>query len=104
MPDTTILLGAVFLLGQGGEYLDLFRRGVTVNTNLFASSFFTLTGFHGLHVGIGLAALLTVLWLQRRGDADELRSPAVGTIGLYWHFVDGVWLAVFSVIYLRLLV
>jgi cytochrome c oxidase subunit 1/cytochrome c oxidase subunit I+III len=99
----TILLGAVFLVGQAREYWELFHRGVTVKTNLFASSFFTLTGFHGLHVTIGLIGLLIALWLIRRGNADDFRSPALKTLGLYWHFVDGVWIAVFSVIYLRLL-
>jgi heme/copper-type cytochrome/quinol oxidase subunit 3 len=70
---------------------------------LFASSFFTLTGFHGLHVCIGLIALLIVLGLTRRGEARDFQSPALATVGLYWHFVDGVWVVVFSVIYLRLL-
>ncbi len=99
----TILLGAVFLIGQAREYWELFHRGVTVGTNLFASSFFTLTGFHGLHVCIGLVGLLIVLFLMSRGKAGDFRSPALKTLGLYWHFVDGVWIVVFSVIYLRLL-
>jgi cytochrome c oxidase subunit 1/cytochrome c oxidase subunit I+III len=99
----TVLLGAVFLTGQATEYWGMFERGVTVNTNLFASSFFTLTGFHGLHVCIGLIALLIVLGLTRRGEARDFQSPALATVGLYWHFVDGVWVVVFSVIYLRLL-
>src|SRR5581483_10048981 len=84
----TITLGAVFLIGQANEYLELFRRGVNVSTNLFASSFFTLTGFHGLHVFIGLIALLITLWLLRKGDEEAFRAPALETIGLYWHFVD----------------
>jgi heme/copper-type cytochrome/quinol oxidase subunit 3 len=99
----TIVLGGVFLAGQASEYLELFHRGVTVSTNLFASSFFTLTGFHGLHVFIGLIGLAIVLWLSRKGDAEAFRAPALETLGLYWHFVDGVWIVVFSVIYLRLL-
>jgi cytochrome c oxidase subunit 1/cytochrome c oxidase subunit I+III len=99
----TILLGAVFLLGQAREYWELFRHGIQVNTNLFASSFFTLTGFHGLHVCIGLIGLLIVLGLIWRGRAQDFQSPALETLGLYWHFVDGVWIVVFTVVYLRLL-
>jgi heme/copper-type cytochrome/quinol oxidase subunit 3 len=97
----TILLGSVFIFGQGLEYLHLFRAGVMVNSNLFATTFFTLTGFHGLHVCVGLAALLIVLGLSLAGDFNQGRIEAVKSIGLYWHFVDVVWLVVFSVIYLR---
>jgi cytochrome c oxidase subunit 1/cytochrome c oxidase subunit I+III len=97
----TILLGSVFIFGQGLEYLHLIRAGVMVNSNLFATTFFTLTGFHGLHVCVGLAALLIVLGLSLAGDFNQGRIEAVKSIGLYWHFVDVVWLVVFSVIYLR---
>ncbi|HEY3860452.1 MAG TPA: cytochrome c oxidase subunit I [Verrucomicrobiae bacterium] len=97
----TIALGGIFLAGQASEYWGLFENGVTVHTNLFAAAFFTLTGFHGLHVTIGLIALLIVLWLSRRGGEEDFRSPALETLGLYWHFVDGVWVVVFSVVYLR---
>jgi cytochrome c oxidase subunit 1/cytochrome c oxidase subunit I+III len=99
----TILLGAVFIFGQGREYLHVFRAGVMVNSNLFATTFFTLTGFHGLHVCVGLIALLIVMGLALAGDFKEGRIEAVQCIGLYWHFVDAVWLVVFSVVYLRLL-
>jgi cytochrome c oxidase subunit I len=99
----TILLGAVFIVGQGGEYWGLLQRGITVHTNLFATTFFTLTGFHGLHVCVGLLALLIVLVLMLLGDFRNFRPHALETISLYWHFVDGVWVVVFSVIYLKLL-
>jgi cytochrome c oxidase subunit I+III len=99
----TIALGAIFVVGQGREYWGLFQHGITVNTNLFATTFFTLTGFHGLHVCIGLAALAIVLLLMLLGDFKNFRSPSLRTIGLYWHFVDGVWVVVFSIIYLKLL-
>jgi len=99
----TITLGVVFILGQGHEYLHLFNQGLRVGTNLFATTFFTLTGFHGLHVCIGLAGLLVLLGLGLAGDFKTRRTEAVATLGLYWHFVDAVWIAVFSVIYLRLL-
>jgi len=99
----TILLGLVFIVGQGGEYWGLLQRGINVHTNLFASTFFTLTGFHGLHVCVGLLGLLIVLVLLLLGDFKTFRPRALGTLGLYWHFVDGVWVLVFSVIYLKLL-
>jgi cytochrome c oxidase subunit 1/cytochrome c oxidase subunit I+III len=99
----TILLGTAFLIGQGREYLHIFHSGVMVNSNLFATTFFTLTGFHGLHVCVGLIALLIVMGLGLAGDFKQGRLEAVKSIGLYWHFVDAVWLVVFSVVYLKLL-
>ncbi len=100
----TILLGVVFIFGQGREYLGVFHEGVTVNSNLFATTFFTLTGFHGLHVCVGVIALLIVMGLALAGDFKQGRIEVVKSIALYWHFVDVVWLVVFSVIYLRLLI
>lgn len=96
----TIALGLVFIVGQGKEYLGLLGRGVTINSSLFATSFFTLTGFHGLHVCLGLIGLLIVLWLSWMGDFDAGRTEAVRTIGYYWHFVDVVWVFVFTAVYL----
>ena len=100
----TIALGLVFIVGQGSEYYDLYKQGLVVQTNLFATTFFTLTGFHGLHVCIGLIGLMIVLALMWLGDFRKYRPHALETIGLYWHFVDAVWVVVFSVIYLRLLI
>ncbi|HEY1696078.1 MAG TPA: cytochrome c oxidase subunit I [Polyangiaceae bacterium] len=97
----TILLGGVFLVGQGSEYLGLFQRGMGVATNLFATTFFTLTGFHGLHVTVGLFALMIVFGLARGGDFRRRPSSLLRAVGLYWHFVDVVWLFVFSIVYLR---
>jgi len=96
----TVLLGAIFVIGQGREYAHLWQTGVTVNTSLFATAFFTLTGFHGLHVCVGLIALLILLRLALLGEFHT-SGAAVKSIGLYWHFVDIVWIAVFSVVYLR---
>jgi cytochrome c oxidase subunit I len=98
--SVTIALGLVFILGQGREYLDLLHRGVSIDTSLFASSFFTLTGFHGLHVCVGLIGLLVVLGLGFAGDYKTGRTEAVRTMGLYWHFVDVVWIFVFTTVYL----
>jgi cytochrome c oxidase subunit III len=96
----TIALGAVFLAGQGSEYAGLLREHVTVSRNLFGATFFTLTGFHGFHVLVGLvmlAILLAITASARRGEPDP---AAVDAVSMYWHFVDGVWVVVFSVVYL----
>jgi heme/copper-type cytochrome/quinol oxidase subunit 3 len=98
----TILLGAIFLLGQAREYIGLYQSGVVVNRNLFATTFFTLTGFHGLHVFIGLVALAIVTGLAAAGrfGPGERHAEAFEAVGMYWHFVDAVWVVVFSVVYL----
>ena len=75
----TVLLGAVFIVGQAGEYWGLFQRGVDVHTNLFATTFFTLTGFHGLHVCVGLLGLLIVLVLMLLGDFKNFRPRATAS-------------------------
>ena len=92
----TILLGGIFMGGQGFEYWGLFKSGMNVGTNLFATSFFTLTGFHGLHVTLGLVALLILLGLAIAGD----KMHVLEAVGLYWHFVDVVWVLVLTVVYI----
>ncbi len=99
----TIVLGAVFLLGQMLEYRSLYDEGIHVGVNLFTSSFFTLTGFHGAHVMFGLLALSIILILalyQSRFDPFAHRS-SIRAIAIYWHFVDIVWVVIFTVVYLR---
>jgi heme/copper-type cytochrome/quinol oxidase subunit 3 len=96
----TIVLGAIFIVGQGLEYWTLYQSGVTVGLNLFATTFFTLTGFHGLHVCFGLLALLVVFGIAVAGAFKNGHLPALGPVGLYWHFVDIVWVFVFSIVYL----
>jgi heme/copper-type cytochrome/quinol oxidase subunit 3 len=98
----TIILGAIFIGGQASEYRHLFADGLTVNASLFASTFFTLTGFHGLHVTLGLVGLSIILGLAFfGGDFKGKHSSAFKALSLYWHFVDVVWIVVFSVVYLR---
>ena len=107
----TLLLGCVFMGGQAREYVKLFNRGVTVDSSLFASTFFTLTGFHGLHVTLGLVALGILAALafagdfrskgSLGGDFQERPRRALKAVGLYWHFVDVVWIVVFSIVYVR---
>src|SRR4030095_9167857 len=96
----TIVLGGIFIVGQGLEYWSLFQSGVTVGLDLFATTFFTLTGFHGLHVIFGLLALLVVLGVALVSNLKNGRFPALGAVGYYWHFVDVVWVLVFAIVYL----
>lgn len=96
----TILLGLIFILGQGHEYYGLYEKGTVLNSNLFATTFFTLTGFHGLHVCFGLVALLIVLFLSLKGDVKKCKLPALEIVGVYWHFVDAVWIFVLLIVYI----
>ncbi|HEX8969651.1 MAG TPA: cytochrome c oxidase subunit I [Chloroflexota bacterium] len=99
--SASIVLGALFLIGQLTEYARLYADGITIGSNLFTSAFFTLTGFHGLHVTIGLIALAVIGVLARAGDfAGGRHRLAVDTVSIYWHFVDGVWVIIFSLVYL----
>lgn len=95
----TVALGAIFLFGQSREYLGLFAHGVTISTNLFGSTFFTLTGFHGLHVLIGLCALGALLGIVISGRLGQIKPSGFEAVSMYWHFVDAVWVVIFAVIY-----
>ena len=96
----TIILGLIFLVGQGTEYAHLYSLNITFNQNTFGSSFFTLTGFHGLHVLLGLIVLTIMAAIIRSGSYTKVESKAFSSAIMYWHFVDGVWIVVFSVVYL----
>ncbi|HEX3743599.1 MAG TPA: cytochrome c oxidase subunit 3 [Bryobacteraceae bacterium] len=96
----TIVLGAAFLCGQGWEYAGLLARNVTPARNLFGATFFTLTGFHGFHVLCGLIALSVMLILAFRRSFAQKEADGLGAIALYWHFVDAVWIVIFSLVYL----
>jgi len=96
----TALLGATFVGGQVYEFTSFIRQGLTVKTNLFGSSFFVLTGFHGVHVTIGIVMLLSLVSMSLRGKLPQEKAEVVEIIGLYWHFVDVVWIVIFTVIYL----
>ena len=95
----TIFLGIVFLFGQGREYAKLLESHVTIGSSTFGTSFFTLTGFHGLHVFAGLVILSIVAILAFLGDYNNSKSTVVSTVGIYWHFVDIVWAVVFFIVY-----
>ena len=96
----TIGCGLFFVGMQVYEFTHFVHRGLGFTTNLFGSSFFVLTGFHGAHVTGGVIWLLILVMLAMRGKLDARDYTKVEIAGLYWHFVDIVWIAIFTVIYL----
>jgi cytochrome c oxidase subunit 3 len=96
----TALLGSVFLGFQAYEFTHFVREGLGFTTNLFGSSFFTLTGFHGAHVFVGVVWLTTLLVRSFQGKLGPEKALNVEIAGLYWHYVDVVWIVIFTVVYL----
>jgi cytochrome c oxidase subunit 3/cytochrome o ubiquinol oxidase subunit 3 len=96
----TAALGATFIAGQVYEFTIFKGEGLGFTTSRFSSAFYTLTGFHGVHVTIGIVMLISLLFMSLRGKIPEHRSETVEIIGLYWHFVDVVWIVIFAVVYL----
>ncbi|MCH2135669.1 MAG: heme-copper oxidase subunit III [Phycisphaerales bacterium] len=97
----TIAFGGVFLAGTGFEWYGLIAEdGLWLNTNLFGSCFFTLVGFHAAHVTIGLLLMTIVLVLTLCGYNHQRHAGKVDLLSWYWHFVDGVWIFVFTVVYI----
>jgi heme/copper-type cytochrome/quinol oxidase subunit 3 len=97
---TTALLGSMFLGFQAYEFTHFVHEGLTLQTSLFGSTFFVLTGFHGGHVFIGVLWLLTLLVRSFQGKLGPDKTLQVELAGLYWHFVDVVWIVIFTVVYL----
>lgn len=97
---TTAVLGAVFLVFQAFEFTQFVDEGLKISTNLFGSTFFVLTGCHGLHVLVGVIWLVTLLIMSARGKLGPEKAMNVEIAGLYWHFVDVVWIVIFTVVYL----
>ena len=97
---TTAGLGLVFVGGQVYEFTTFGHEGLNLSTSIFGSTFFVLTGFHGAHVSLGIAWLLSLFVLAWRGQMSQARSLDVEIAGLYWHFVDIVWIIIFTVVYL----
>jgi cytochrome c oxidase subunit III len=97
----TIALGVIFLLGTAYEWHGLITRdGLTISRNLFGTTYYTLVGFHALHVSAGVIAMLIMLSLGLRGAVTKQNRIGLELVSWYWHFVDGVWIVVFTVVYL----
>jgi len=96
----TAALGTTFLGFQAYEFTSFVHEGLTIHTNLFGSSFFILTGFHGAHVTAGVIWLLTLLFIDIKRGFSPDEAINVDVCALYWHFVDVVWIAIFTLVYL----
>ena len=97
----TIALGAAFLYGTATEWHRLiFQEGLTISTNLFGTTYYSLVGLHGFHVVVGLASLSIVMAFTLMGDVRSEHAERIDVLSLYWHFVDVVWVVVFTVVYL----
>jgi cytochrome c oxidase subunit 3/cytochrome o ubiquinol oxidase subunit 3 len=97
----TIALGAIFLLGTFREWHHLiYEEGLTIQTNLFGTTYYSLVGLHAFHVTVGLLALATVMAFTLRGDVGRQHAGRAEVLSMYWHFVDVVWVAVFTVVYI----
>jgi cytochrome c oxidase subunit 3/cytochrome o ubiquinol oxidase subunit 3 len=96
----TALFGATFIGGQIFEFTEFTRKGLNIDTNLFGTSFYVLTGIHGTHVLIGIVWLVSLWSLSMQSRISQGDSERVEIAGLYWHFVDVVWIVIFTVIYL----
>ena len=96
----TVFLGGIFIAGTAHEWYDLiYKHGLTIRTNLFGTTFYSLVGLHATHVVIGLILLSLALLFSMRGEMKEEHSEKLEVLSLYWHFVDGVWVIVFLVVY-----
>jgi cytochrome c oxidase subunit 3/cytochrome o ubiquinol oxidase subunit 3 len=97
----TILLGLEFLGSTAFEWYRLiFRRHLTISTNLFGTTFYSLVGLHASHVVVGLTLLVLVLILSLRGYVKQIHAEHIEILSWYWHFVDGIWVIVFTVVYI----
>ena len=97
----TLALGAIFLIGTGREWHHLiYDKALTISTNLFGTTYYSLVGLHAFHVTIGLLGLTTILVLALRNLVRQEHIKNVDTFAMYWHFVDGVWVVVFTVVYI----
>jgi heme/copper-type cytochrome/quinol oxidase subunit 3 len=96
----TATLGGLFVAGQVYEFTTFYREGLGYTESLFASSFYTLTGFHGVHVSIGIIMLMALMGMVAKNKIPGDKAETVEMIGLYWHFVDIVWIIIFTLVYL----
>jgi heme/copper-type cytochrome/quinol oxidase subunit 3 len=96
----TAVLGSLFVAGQVYEFTTFYREGLGYTTSLFSSSFYTLTGFHGVHVSVGVVMLLATVGMILKNRIPGNKAEVVELVGLYWHFVDIVWILIFTLVYL----
>lgn len=96
----TSLLGMTFISGQVYEFTIFIKEGFTITSSVAGSAFFVLTSFHGVHVTVGIIMLLSLWSLSKSGRLGIDKAPAVEYVGLYWHFVDVVWIVLFTLVYL----
>jgi cytochrome c oxidase subunit III len=97
----TLVLGGIFLVGTGIEWHKLiYQDGLTISTNLFGTTYYSLVGLHATHVVVGLVMLLIVLLFTLTGHLGHRNSERIQVLALYWHFVDAVWVVVFTVVYI----
>jgi cytochrome c oxidase subunit III len=96
----TLVLGGLFLFGTGREWHRLiYERGLTISTNLFGTTYYSLVGLHAFHVTVGFIMLTIVLIFGLTGRVGRAQAPRIGVLSMYWHFVDAVWVVVFTVVY-----
>ena len=97
----TFALGAIFLIGTGREWYHLiYEEGLTISTNLFGTTYYSLVGLHAFHVTAGLVGLGVVMVLALAGGVKQEHARHVDVLSLYWHFVDAVWVVVFTTVYI----
>jgi cytochrome c oxidase subunit III len=97
----TLALGSIFLIGTGREWHRLiYEAGLTISTNLFGTTYYSLVGLHAFHVTVGLLGLFLVMVLSLAAKVRQEHAEKVAVFGLYWHFVDAVWVVVFTVVYI----
>jgi cytochrome c oxidase subunit 3 len=97
----TMVLGTIFLVGTGREWQHLiFDKGLTISTNLFGTTYYSLVGLHAFHVTVGLIGIALAMILTLLGKVEPVHSERLDVFSLYWHFVDAVWVVVFTVVYI----
>ena len=97
----TFVLGTLFLFGTGKEWHRLiYEHGLTISTNLFGTTYYSLVGLHAFHVTLGVVMLCVVLIFSLAGRIGAEQSPRIEVLSMYWHFVDAVWVVVFTVVYI----
>jgi len=97
----TMVLGTIFLVGTGREWQHLiFEKGLTVSTNLFGTTYYSLVGLHAFHVTVGLIGIVLAMIFTLLGKVEPVHGERVEVFSMYWHFVDAVWVVVFTVVYI----